>query len=170
MSKVIGFNKQFSNPPSCWPYVSAQLDCGHSANVVLKADRGYCWKCKHEQELEPAGVATTCAECAHKSFVVTFWPNPHKAEHIVSPALGDVVECEACASIARSFAWLEALDVPIHHARYREFGGGGSYYLYKLDQTSPSNFMLIGSVPALPAFDELLRRRRISPISPTEAA
>jgi hypothetical protein len=92
-------------------------------------------------------------------------PNPHKAEDRLTK-MGDVMECERCAAEAAQLEWLRALDMStVHHTRERY----GSIYLYRLEPTSPSNFMLIGSVAPTPA-NEALLRGRLAPLSPTEQA
>jgi hypothetical protein len=85
--------------------------------------------------------------------------------------IGDVKECVRCAENAREEQWLRDLDYSqVHHSRYRQFGGG-IYYFYRLDKTSPSGFMLIGGVSATAAIDEILKTKtNCGPLSPTERA
>jgi len=162
MSKVISFEKGYMTS-GVLPYVLANLDCGHIGSVTLKPSEGQCLKCNTIQPLSDMG--TTC-NCGSTSFTVTFYPNHHNEAHYLT-AVGDTVECETCASIARDIQWLKDLDVStIHHSRLRH----GSYYFYKLDQTSPSNFMAVGGVRACPEVDAVLTQKRLSPLSPTERA
>jgi hypothetical protein len=151
-------------------YAAGVTDCGHHASVQLKPSRGTCWHCKGpEMELAPAGVGTTCPTCGEQSFLVTYSPRPERPEDRLTQ-VGDDVECGTCASHIKSVEWLAALDPKvIHHARFSE-RWGGQYHLYRLDKTSPSNFMHVGSVPAIPAIDALLASKRIAAISPTEPA
>jgi len=89
---------------------------------------------------------------------------------IVGVNVGDEKPCEVCDDIAADIAWLETLDIKtVHHVRFKE-RGGGVYLYYRLDHTSPSSFMLIRGTAATPAIDTVLRRIRLSPISPTEQA
>jgi hypothetical protein len=90
---------------------------------------------------------------------------------ITSVQVGAVVDCETCANNKREEEWLEALDYSIvHHARF-DPRFGGQYRFYRLDRTSPSNFMLIGGVSATPAIDKILTRKtNCGPLSPTEPA
>lgn len=85
--------------------------------------------------------------------------------------VGDVKRCDACETLAREEQWLRDLDYSqVHHSRYRE-NFGGRYLFYRLDKTSPSNFMLIGAVQATTAIDEILKTKtNCGPLSPTERA
>jgi hypothetical protein len=93
-------------------------------------------------------------------------PKPHlEADRLTK--VGNRVECMQCDNDAATIVWLRALPAGlVHHARFRYNG----YHLYRHDETSPSGFFLIGSCPATPQFDAILREVGISPISPTEAA
>jgi len=98
--------------------------------------------------------------CGHRHFSEG-WNIPHTGK------AGDVVECAECARHAERIEWLRNLAEPVFRARYSE-RWGGQYHLYRRDTTSPTGVMLIGTVPATPAIDEVLRQKRISPLSPTE--
>ncbi len=164
MATITQIRKAFDNSGR-YPYAAGVLDCGHPCTIVLKPQRGACCKCGAENELQGAGKPTTCA-CGSQSFSLTFWPDPHNADHQISK-IGDTVVCLACANEAAEVEWLKALDAgAVHHARFRY----GSYWLYAHDPSSPSGFMLIRGVSATPAIDAVLAKKRISPLSPTERA
>jgi hypothetical protein len=97
-------------------------------------------------------------------------PKPHlEADRLTK--VGNRVECMQCDNDAATIVWLRALPAGlVHHARYDPRFAPGSYRLYRHDVSSPSGFFLIGSCPATPQFDAILREVGISPISPTEAA
>lgn len=171
MARITGFE---SGPCSSGilTFTIARLDCGHVGDVQTKPMLGRCMHCggdAPEVELTPSR-ATICPACGGSAWTITFSPRDERAEDRISK-IGDEVACTTCAAHADSIAWLQALDAStVHHARFRTWCGAGQYHLYRLDHTSPSNFSLIGSVPAIPAVDAILRQKRISPISPTEAA
>lgn len=164
---VVGFRPGVPNS-GIGKYVLAVLACGHVGDVKLMARRGTCYRCGGEQELSDNG--TTCATCGYRSFVVTFQPDPHNPAHYVTQ-IGDSIACETCTANHQALEWLRTVDPStVHHARYRTWCGQGQYHLYRLDPTSPSNFMLIGSVPSTPEIEVLMRQMRLSALSPTECA
>jgi hypothetical protein len=166
MPKITSFEQGYSSS-GIIPYVSALLDCGHVSSVVLKPYRGVCCQCHREQELARAGRATICA-CGRSMFTIIYTPEPHNPADRIT-AIGDTIECERCASIARDIVWLESLDTEtVQHARFKMWCGVAQYHFYKRDSKSPSGVMLIGSVEQTPAIDKLLAAKRISPLSPTE--
>jgi hypothetical protein len=82
--------------------------------------------------------------------------------------VGDEVFCEVCKHQTDNLAWLEALDPKVVFRSRFDPRFGGQYHFYRRDHDSPSGVILIGGVAATPAIDELLRKKRISPLSPTE--
>jgi hypothetical protein len=89
----------------------------------------------------------------------------HVAQNGV-PAVGELVECDSCA---KSRIFIDSIDLnTVFRARFDPRFSPGHYHLYKRDTTSPSGVMLIGSVTATPEFDNILAKRNISPLSPTE--
>lgn len=101
--------------------------------------------------------------------------NWHDRQHPWSPVesvkVGDSVVCERCTTNAAEEQWLRDLDYSqVHHSRF-DPRFGGLYRFYRLDHTSPSNFMIIGGVAATPAIDAILRTKtNCGPLSPTEPA
>jgi len=82
--------------------------------------------------------------------------------------LGTEIDCKDCDGLAADIAWLKAFNpAEIHHARFSA-RFSGQYHLYRRDDTSPSGFMLIRSLPSTPEIDAILHEIRISPLSPTE--
>ena len=101
-------------------------------------------------------------DCGHRFYSKNYQP--------VTAQLGEEVSCESCNTNCRQVEWLEALDAKtVHHVRYRP-RFGGTYTFYKLDYSSPSNFLSIGGTYATPEIDEILKRKGLSPLSPTEVA
>lgn len=166
---VTGFDLGFSNSALRMPYALATLACGHVVAVTLRDRTGICCGC---------GVELTCKDhesftrCACGTYMATHISrrDPHnEADRLTK--VGDVVECATCDKNVEQVAWLRALPKGlVHHARFDPRFAPGSYHLYTYDATSPSCFFLVGSVPATPAFDAVLREVGISPISPTECA
>jgi hypothetical protein len=164
VSKVVSFTEGFTNTGH-YPYVLANLDCGHAYSVVMRDTRGVCCGCegpmshKHGESFKRCSCGTFMTGSIDS-------PKPHDAADRLTKA-GDDVACEHCAREAAQAEWLRGLDPAIvHHGRYRH----GSYHLYRLDPTSPSSFFLIGSVTPTPAVEAILRAKGISPLSPTEVA
>jgi hypothetical protein len=165
---VTGFDLGFSNSALRLPYALAKLACGHVTSVKIKPTLYACSACGRE--------TTSCqyASCpcgsTSSGFRFLHVANPHiEADRLTK--VGDVVECETCDKNVERIAWLRSLPKgAVHHARFDPRFAPGSYHLYRHDQTSPSGFFLMGSVPATPEFDAVLNEVRISPISPTESA
>jgi hypothetical protein len=165
---VASFDLGFTNSALRMPYALAKLTCGHVTDVKIKPTLYACGECGRE--------TTSCqhASCpcgsTKSGFRFLHIANPHLPEDRITQ-IGDEVECKQCEDDIERIAWLRALPKGlVHHARFDPRFSPGSYHLYKLDQTSPSCFFLIGSVPATKQFDEVLREVSISPISPTEVA
>src|SRR5271156_448863 len=103
-------------------------------------------------------------DCGHDAYAGYYKTFPDEV------VVGSELSCERCKEIAEAIAWLNALDVKtVHHVRFRP-RFGGTYTFYKLDSTSPSNFLSIGGCHATPEIDAVLRRIGLLPISPSEAA
>lgn len=105
-------------------------------------------------------------DCGHKWFDKNAPYSP-----ITSVEVETEVECETCAAHHADEQWLQNLDyAQVHHARF-DPRFGGIYRFYRLAKTSPSNFMIIGSVAATPAIDAMLKTKtNCGPLSPTEQA
>lgn len=103
--------------------------------------------------------------CGHR------WYDEHSYGPIKNVNVGDVKECKTCEQHEKEEQWLRDLDYSqVHHSRF-DPRFGGQYRFYRLDRTSPSNFMLIGGVAATPAIDAiLLTKTNCGPLSPTERA
>lgn len=101
-------------------------------------------------------------DCGHDHYSEGWKPFP------VEVTVGSQVECSACAEEKRSAEWVEALDAAtVHHARF-DPRFGGRYLFYRLDQSSPSGFMLIGAAKATKAVDAIIDRKHLCALSPTE--
>lgn len=152
-----------------YPYALAWLECGHCVKVTLRDTTGVCMGCKAIMSHADGKSFARCV-CGMWMTGNISSPNPHKAEDRLTK-IGDVCECENCQKETELVAWLRALPTgSVHHARFDPRFKPGSYHLYRHDQTSPSGFFLMGSVPATPKFDAVLREIGVSPISPTERA
>lgn len=168
MSTVIDFELGFTASALRMPYALAKLDCGHLVSVEVKPTLYACAACGRE--------STSCqhASCPCGStktgFNFVHYSNPHLEEDRLTK-VGDRVDCDACKKDVERIAWLRQLPKgSVHHARFDLRFAPGSYHLYRYDQKSPSNFFLLGSVPATKQFDAVLSEVGISPISPTEQA
>lgn len=164
---VVRFEFGFSNSALRLPYALAILACGHAQRVEVKPTVYACAACSRE--------TTSCqhASCPCGStagFRIIHITNPHLENDRITQ-IGDEIECEQCERESEQMAWLRALPAgAVHHARFDPRFSPGSYHLYRNDPTSPSGFMLLGSVPATRVFDAALREAKISPLSPTECA
>lgn len=160
---VTGIKLGFSNTQR-FPYALSVLACGHLGHCTLRPRILVCTRCGTEHARPDEDYrAIYC--CGHSAFHCQPLPNPHaEADRVTKP--GDVVECRECDRDAEQTAYLRALDrSTLHHTRYRN----GFIYLYRLDPTSPSGFMLVRSVSATPEHEALLTGS-LSPLSPTERA
>jgi hypothetical protein len=102
-------------------------------------------------------------DCGHSA---TAGPHPWVPPTM---SIGETLDCVECANEKQQYAWLQALDPGIvFRSRFRITVGRPSYFFYRRDKQSPSGVMLIGSVGATQAIDELLAAKGISPLSPTE--
>jgi hypothetical protein len=165
---VARIEEGFSN--TCrFPYALAWFACGHCREAVLRDTVGECTNCGATLTHPHGGQFPACA-CGRRSVTYTSYPRPHnEADRLTK--VGDTVDCAGCDRDVESIAWLRSLPKgAVHHARYDPRFSPGSYRLYRHDVASPSGFFLMGSVPATPQFDAVLREVGISPISPTEAA
>ncbi len=165
---VTGFTLGFSNSALRMPYALAKLACGHVIAVATKPTLYACSACGRETTSCQHG---SCACGSTKSgFRFLHIANPHLPEDRITQ-IGDEADCEACDKNVEKIAWLRSLpNGSVHHARFDPRFEPGSYHLYRHDQSSPSGFFLMGSVPATKQFDEILREVSINPISPTERA
>ncbi len=165
MSAVIGFQLGFSNSALRLPYALSVLSCGHVGKCDVRPSRYACGGCG----VETRDISGRCA-CGYKGgYRVLEIADPHKPEFRVTQ-VGDAGECSSCASEAQQIEWLRNLPVKdVQHARYRVIVGSPSYCFYRRDESSPTGVMLIGAVAATAAVETLLREKRISPLSPTEA-
>lgn len=78
-----------------------------------------------------------------------------------------LIASKQCEAEAEQAEWLRTVDASlIHHTRVRF----GNLCLYRLDPTSPSNFMLLRSVAATAANEAILASKRVCQLSPTELA
>lgn len=167
MATVKSFDLGFTSGGR-FPYALARLDCGHVANVEVNPTLYACAACGRETTNIQHG-SCPCGS-TRDGFRFVHLTNPHNAADRVTQ-IGDVVACEQCPKDDETAAWLLALAAgSVHHARFDPRFAPGSYHLYRHDVSSPSGFFLMGSVPATPRFDDLLRAVRVSPLSPTEGA
>jgi len=161
---VTGIQLGFSNTAR-FPYALAKLACGHLGHVRLVPRLYACAKCGGEvaQEEDDNSVKYCCGT-SHFHFKKL--PNAHDEADRVTK-VGDAFECVECDRDAEQTAWLKnpANLAGIHHTRARY----NSIYLYRLDPTSPSGFMLVRGVSATKEHEALLRGS-LSPLSPTERA
>jgi hypothetical protein len=165
MSVVTGFQFGFSNSTLRLPYALAVLSCGHVSKCDVHPSRYACGGCG----VETRRIEAVC-ECGYRGYRILEIADPHKPEFRATQ-VGDTVECSSCDSEARQLEWLRNLPVKdVQHARYRVIVGSPSYCFYGRDEKSPTGVLLIGSVAATPAIEALLRQKRMSPLSPTEAA
>lgn len=83
-------------------------------------------------------------------------------------AIGEMIACEDCEREAADQRFIEDLDPKT--VAYSRFSPrfGGQYLFYKRDFDSPTGVLLIGAVKATKMIDDLLRHKRLSPLSPTE--
>lgn len=168
MAKIVRIEEGFTNTGR-FPYALARLDCNHLVKIVLRDTTGTCCGCGATLSHKDGESFKRCA-CGTWAAKDISRLNPHnEADRLTK--IGDAVECTQCARNIESIAWLRSLPKgAVHHARFDPHFSPGSYHLYRYDQTSPSCFFLMGSVPATPEFDVILREVGISPISPTERA
>lgn len=149
------------------PYVYGNLACGHTTSIALRPPRLECSDCGELRE-GPGHRAPTCPSCGCGAARIVFSPNAHREEDRLE-AVGDEVDCERCDRFAVALAALEALDRrALSHARYRNSCGVGVFYVYRRATESPSGVLLEMSIEARPEAEDLLRRMRLSPLSPTE--
>ena len=154
----------FSAPRSSgWShYAGSVLSCGHNGTCDLKPTVYACGSCGYGQ--------TQCSKCEaceyNGGFRIVFLVDAIRPEDRLTQP-GEVQVCSTCSRHSSDIERLRSLSEPVFRARYSE-RWGGQYHLYRRDETSPTGVMHIMTVSATPAIDELLREKRISPLSPTE--
>lgn len=184
MATVIAIEQSWSRTDSANPgslrisHAYAKLDCGHAAEVQLRPAEIACRVCGHTGPFVEATAAErpswakvwrVCSACRSASGgAYTLIPDPHNPEHRLTK-VGDVVDCAYCRQYATALEQLRQLDRGLlAHARYRDWCGRGSYYIYRRDPSSPTGVALVLTIEARPEADEVLRAMGLSPLSPTE--
>lgn len=93
--------------------------------------------------------------------------------HLVRGFFGPSPEfenCRECDAEAEDMLRIPSLVAGSVHSRYRKWCGKGLIYFYRRAPESPSGVMLLGSITATRAAEDLIRSidSRKAPLSPTE--
>lgn len=154
-----GFRQDWSR--SHWAY--AKLDCGHSAEVVLKPHVVECAKCKAQYDQGSEKKRGYCDACGNGSTFYVLTRDAHKAEDRIT-SVGDEIECATCGYYQAALTKLRALDLStVSHSRERN----SQIHIYLYDRTSPTGVSLGLSIDNTKEALSFLRGGR-SPLSPTE--